>query len=176
VQLDVGADEVGVTPGARRHAVELADQHGCRTVAEVDARERGMVLEARLAVARRLGLGHPELDAVQVAAERARGLLRVGDAPAGGHEVELSGSDQLLRPEAVAVQQLARHQPGDGVQPQVRVGADVDPSALGDRSGPEVVGEAPGADGASPVLGQCPADLLPADLGCPARRDVHVGL
>jgi hypothetical protein len=75
-----------------------------------------VVLEGGPAVAGRLGLGDPKLDAVQLAAVAAGRLLRVGDPLPGGHEVELPGPDDLLAPEAVAVQHLAGDQPGDRLQ------------------------------------------------------------
>jgi hypothetical protein len=43
----------------------------------------------------------------------------VGDAPTGGHQVELAGPDELFGAEAVAVQHLALQQPGDRLQADV---------------------------------------------------------
>jgi hypothetical protein len=70
----------------------------------------------------------------------------VRHAHTGGHEVELSGADQLLGTEAVSVQHLALDEPADGLQPDVGVRTDVEAVVLGDRGGTEVVGEAPRAD------------------------------
>ena len=53
--------------------------------------------EGRLAEPGGVRLGHPQLHPLQRAAEAAGRLLRVGHAPAGGHQVELAGRDQLLR-------------------------------------------------------------------------------
>ena len=84
------------------------------------------MLEGGLTVPGGLGLGHPELDALELAPKAAGVLLGVGHAVTGGHQIELSGSYDLLRAQAVAVEDLAADEPGDRLEPHVRVGADVD--------------------------------------------------
>ncbi len=64
------------------------------------------MLEGGRAVPGRLGLGHPQLNPLQVAAIAARVLLAVRHAVAGGHQVELTGPDDLVGPQAVAMAQL----------------------------------------------------------------------
>ena len=60
---------------------------------------------------------------------------------------------------------LARDEPGDRLQPDVRVRADVEAALLGDRRRSHVVGEAPRADGAVGPTGQGAADADRPDLG-----------
>ncbi len=64
-------------------------------------------------------------------------------------------------------------QPGDRLQPDVRVRADVEPAVLGDVGGTHVVGEAPGADGAPPSPGERASYGEPTDLGLVAVADLH---
>ena len=76
----------------------------------------------------------------------ARALLGVGDAVAGGHEVQLARPDQLHAADAVAVQHLALDQPAHRLQPGVRVRRDVHAGRVADVVRPVVVDEAPGPD------------------------------
>ena len=78
----------------------------------------GDVGDRRLAVrepgcgeAVRAGQRDPQLGAVEHSRRRG-GVLRVGDAGAGGHEVQLAGADQRVRARRVAVLDLAGEQPG----------------------------------------------------------------
>ena len=131
-----------------------------------------MVLEPGIAVPDLVGLRDPELHPLQRPAVGAGVLLGVDDAPSRGHQVHLARADQLLRAEAVAVQDSALHQPRDRLQPRVRVRADVEPSGLGDLGRAHVVGEAPGADRAQPAARQDAAHLHPPDLGSGAVVDL----
>jgi len=130
-----------------------------------------MVLERGRPVSGGLGLGDPELDAVAAIARLAR--LRVGDAPSRGHQVELARPDELLAAEAVRVEHLPREQPGDGLEADVGVGADLHGvgQLLVDRT--EVVDEAPCADRPSLPPRQRPPHRQPPDLRAPAGREVH---
>lgn len=83
------------------------------------------------------------------------GLLGMGDPAAGGHQVELARADRLLRPEAVTVEQVPVQQPGDGLESDVRMGANGTQPGLG---GAEVISEAPGPDGAPCPSGQRPGE------------------
>ena len=134
-----------------------------------------MVLERRLAVAGRVGLRDPQLDAVQLPAVGAGRLLGVRDAVTGGHQVELARSQHLVGAETVPVPRLARDEPCDRLQPDVRVRADVEAVTLGDRRRPEVVGEAPRADRAVGPTGQGAPDAERPDLGRPAGQDLDLG-
>ena len=78
-QVEVDADEGGVVPGRAAHAVVLADEHGGDAAVELDPGQLGVMLEGGGAGARRLGLGDPQLDALERAAVVAGGLLRVRD-------------------------------------------------------------------------------------------------
>ena len=82
---------------------------------------------------------------------------------AGGHQVELPGPDQLLRPEAVAVEDLTVEQPGDGLQPDVGMRSDVDPVLLGHERRPHVIHEAPRPDASPRPSRERAANLHVAD-------------
>ncbi len=112
------------TTAACSCAGERADEDGGGGRAQLDLGQLGVVLEGGVAVTGRLRLGHPQLHALERAGVAAGRLLGVGHPPAGGHQVQLAGPDDLLGAEAVAVQGLARGQPGDGLQAGVRVRAD----------------------------------------------------
>jgi hypothetical protein len=170
----VDPDQLAVAPGRGGGAGEAADQDGPGAVVQLDPGELGVVLEGGGAVAGPLRLGDPQLDAVQLATV-AGALLGVGDAVAGRHQVELAGPDELLGAEAVAVQHLARQQPGDGLEAGVGVGADLQAGRPGDRHGAEVVGEAPGPDGAALAAGEGAPHRDAADVGDPARGDLDAG-
>jgi hypothetical protein len=66
------------------------------------------------------GLTHVEPELVATASEVAE-----LDRRARRRQVELAGFDALFRAEAVAVESLAIDEPGDGLQPYVRMRADV---------------------------------------------------
>ncbi len=136
VQLEVDADVVGVAPRRRGRVVERADEDGGDGVAEILLGQLRMVLERGWAVAGGGRLGDPQLHAVQLTSEAPGSLLGVGDAVAGGHEVDLARCDQLLGAERVAVQRLAREQPCDRLQPDVRVGATSRPRSSVIAAGP----------------------------------------
>ena len=154
-QIELRPDDRRVRRGGRAqggaaHAERAEEDLHARAVDRGDG-EVGVVLErgrVREAVARERD---PELDAVQDrGALAARRLLRVRDAAARGHEVELAGPHRLERPDGVAVQDLPREQPRDRLEPGVgvrrhlhAVGAVAD---RGQRVGPVVVEEAPCAD------------------------------
>lgn len=70
------------------------------------------------------------------------------------------------------MQDLARHQPRDGLQPDVRVGPDVDAPFDGHRRRPHVVGEAPRADRAVGAARERPPDRELADEAGAALEDL----
>ena len=81
----------------------------------------------------------------------------MGHPVARGHEVQLPRPDELLGAQAVQVEQLAGHQPGHGLQAQVRMRPDAErPTRLGP-DGADVIGEAPGPHRAARPLRQDPA-------------------
>src|SRR5690606_23597775 len=129
-----------------------------RHLVEGEARQVGVVLESRGAVARALRLGNPQLDRMELAGEAGRALLGVGNAIARGHEVELAGPDRLLGAKAVTVEDLPREEPGHGLEADVRMGPDAEPRPAIDDLRAHVVREAPGADGAAMLERQRPAD------------------
>ena len=162
---------LGVAPRRRVQPAEVADEDGRLAAVELEARQLGVVLEGRRAVAGRGRLRHPELDGVDLLGPR-RVLLGVGHPVAGRHEVQLAGPDELLGAQAVEVEQLAGHQPGHGLQAHVRMRPDAErPARLGP-DGADVVGEAPGPHRPARPLRQDPAHRQRADLGRAARGDL----
>ena len=81
----------GVVSRGRGEAVEVADEHGGDRVVEVFDREVGVVFECGGSVTGGGGLGDPQLHAVEVSSVAAGAFLGVGDAVAGGHQVQLAG-------------------------------------------------------------------------------------
>jgi hypothetical protein len=127
-----------------------------------------MVFESGWPVTRLLGLGHPQLDAMQLAPVPAGRLLGMGHPTTGGHQIQLPSPYDLLGTEAVAMQDLAGHEPGDGLQPDVRVRTDAEAALLGDRGRTHVVGEAPRPDRAMGPPRQGPPDPHGAHLALAA--------
>src|SRR5262245_33996889 len=77
--------------------------------------------------------GHPSLNAEQLRSRwiaRVRGPLRVNDAAARGHPIDLTRLDRLHCPEIVAVHDLAGKQVGHGCKTDMRVWAHFKGSAL----------------------------------------------
>ena len=161
---------LGVAPRRRVQPAEGADEDGPLAPVELEAGQLGVMLEGRRAVAGGGRLGHPELDGVDLLGP-GRVLLGVGDPVAGGHEVQLPRPDQLLGAQAVQVEQLAGHQPGHGLQAQVRMRPDAErPTRLGP-DGADVIDEAPGPHRAARPLRQDPAhrQSSPPGSGGPGR-------
>jgi hypothetical protein len=129
-----------------------------------------MVLERGRAGTRPVRQRHPQLQPVHERRMGRRGLLRVRDPVARGHEVELPGHDRLLVAEAVPVQDLPVHQPRHGLQPRVWVRRYLHPGPAADVVGSEVVHEAPRADHPTGPLRQ-----QPAHSGVTAERHVVPG-
>jgi hypothetical protein len=76
-----------------------------------------------------VGQGHPRLDAeqaVRALADVGGGPFGVGDAVAGGHQVDRAWRDEHVVAEAVAVLHAATEQVADGRQADVRMRPDVD--------------------------------------------------
>jgi hypothetical protein len=140
-------------------------------VRQVGPREVAVVLEGGRAVPSGLGLGDPQLHAVQPPGVGARRLLGVGDPVAGGHQVQLPGPDDLLGPEAVPVQHRPVQQPRHGLQPDVGVRADVEAPLAADVARAHHVDEAPGAHRPPRPPGQDAAHAEAADLGAAALDD-----
>src|SRR5699024_11748799 len=103
---------------------------------------------AFLLVAGGLGQGEPELDSVE--GRRVLGRdLRVADAPAGGHEVDLAGQDQYGVAARTDVLDGAGEEPTDSLQSGVRGRGEI--LAAGGRyvlGAVVVVGEPGAAEGA----------------------------
>ena len=109
-----------------------------------------MMLERRLHVLVRDGQRDPRLDAVHRLAGRALFVgraLRMDDAAAGGHPVDIAGDDLLHGAEAVAMHDRAVEQIGDGREPDMRMRAHVESRAGHERCGTDVVEEDERADG-----------------------------
>ena len=116
----------------------------------------------------------PRCSVSQRAAVGAGALLRVGDAVAGGHQVELSVPDDLLGVERVAVKGLALQEPGQGLQADVRVRRDAHPRWPAHLRGAHVIDEAPRTDRAPTSPGECPAHLDGTHLALPAVVDLEI--
>jgi len=152
-EAQLGAEVIGVAARPRAGSAERTDEHRGGCVIEVDLRESSMMLERGSGVPSRFGLRDPELDAV-VSALPAAPLFGVGHAVAGGHQVQLTRDDHLIRTDRVDVAELAVEQPGDGLQSDVGMRADAGVVGIGHADGADVIGEAPRTDGSPGALGK----------------------
>ena len=152
-------------------AVGYPEKRGVVAAASYEARQFGVMLEGGRTVPGRVGLGHPELDGMDLLGPSGV-LLGVRHAMARRHEVQLAGPDELLGAQAVEVQQLSRQQPGHGLEAQVGMGPDAEGGARLRRDRPGVVQEAPGADGAARPLRQHPTHRQRAHLGQSGRGEL----
>jgi hypothetical protein len=126
-----------------------------------------MVLEIATGIPVRVGQGHPQLDTVEDRGVRG-GHLRVRDAVAASHQIELSGADERMGAEAVTVLDRAAEEPAHRLQPCVRMRRQVH-AARSDLDRSVVVGEAPGADQRpGPLRNRAP------HLQCPRSAQWHV--
>ena len=154
LERDVGADERGVHDRRRADPVDLPDHHRRRDAGRGPDRQVDHLLERGSPGRGAVGQRDPQLHGVHPGALTDR-ELGVGDAPAGGHEVELTGPHDHVRADAVPVVDLALDRPGDGLQPRVRVGEHAHLHVL--RA--ELVEEAPRADRRKSALRQGPPDV-----------------
>lgn len=158
VERQFGAEVLGVAAGIDRDARKRSDKDTGGPGGDVSVGEFRVVFEGGWIATRSFGLSDPELDAVQAAVELG-GFLGVRDATTGGHEIELSGTDQLFGSETVAMEEFAGYDPCDGLETDVRMGTDSARTLI--RCGwPDVVGEAPRADGATVSLWECASNVL----------------
>ena len=104
------------------------------------------MLEAGRYIAMAVGQGNPQLGRMHA---QCLGLFGMGNAVASRHQIDLAGADDLLAAQAVAVQHLALDHPGESLQADMGMGADLHAGRRWEgRAG--VVEEAPG-----PYLAQC---------------------
>ena len=167
------APTIGVNdPGGRRRSHQRTEQHGRVEAVPVQHRQIGVVTEVRCDIAVRCGQRDPQLQPAQVTRGPGGRGLRVADAAAGGHQVELAGPDQLVVAEAVLVADPPVEQPGHRLQPGVGVRRHLHRSGAADVLRPVVVQEAPRPDGAQVTVREGPADM---HRPRPAERHVARG-
>jgi hypothetical protein len=158
LERQFGAEVLGVAARTGRDVRKRSDENTCGPGGDVGVGDFRMVFEGGWIATRSLWLSDPELDAVQ-ATVALGGFLGVGYATTGGHEVQLSGPDQLFGSETVAMEEFAGDDPCDGLETDVRMGTDSARTLI--RCGwPDVIGEAPCADGATVSLWECASNLL----------------
>src|SRR5262245_51419361 len=107
---------------------------------------------------------HPGLNAEQLSSRRItgiRGPLRVNDAAASGHPIDLTRLDRLHCPEVVAVHDLAGKQVSHGCKTDMRVWAHFKGSALNQLQRPELVEENKGTHSFALGRWQCPHHVEP---------------
>src|SRR5579864_952706 len=88
------------------------------------------------------------------------------DPATGCHEIDLPGGNELLIPEAVAVDHLSFDHPGEGLKPDVRMRPDVHAAARAELHRSRMIEKAPGANRAAAAVGKGAANGEAAtDLG-----------
>ena len=95
--------------------------------------------------------GRPELDAIESPRVIARRLLGMRDPAPRRHDVYSPGTQHRFVAEAVVVNDFALEEPGDGLQPDVRVRRHIHRLAFVERQRAKAVEEAPRAHEA-PIL------------------------
>ena len=148
--IQLGADDPRERARRRLSSHEFAEEHANGSTLEVE-RLRHESLEERMRVASRVGQGDPQLGAVQRRRLRERNLGML-DARTRGHEVQLARPDNSMRPDAVAVLDLALEQPTHRLQARVRMRGYGHPARGRHEVGAVVVDEAPRADEAARSL------------------------
>ena len=126
IDIERGPDAGHRRAPPERLARDHAEPHAFRRL-EPRQRRGGVMVEGRRIVLVPVGQRDPGLDAVQPggALEAARrGALGMHDAASGGHPVHVAGMDLLAEAQAVAMQDLAIEEIGDGRERDVRVRAD----------------------------------------------------
>ena len=161
----VGAEQRAEHRRRRTRAEPFADQQGDVETLALDMRQFRAMLEHRRAAPFRIRQRDPKLHGVAAPAAVVRRFLRVADAVASGHHVDLARAEPLPVAEAVAVQQLALDHPGEGLQADVRMRADLQAAAGRVCVGPGMVEEAPGANHAPLARGQHAPHRHAADVG-----------
>ena len=159
VDLDVGADEFRVVVGGGGEVGEGAREDLHESTGEFDGGDFFEGLEIGVDMAGLVGEGDPELDAIEDAGIDLGSLFGMRDAFSRGHDVEAAGASDGFTAEAVIVQDLSFHQPGDGLEAGVGVGSDVHGFFIAKGLGAEAVQEAPGADHAALFDGERAGDL-----------------
>ncbi len=164
----LGTHERGMPGGRGSEAGGLADHRGDGQPVGLRSRELREVLERRGPITVLGGERDPQLDAEQPRGTR-RGVLRVRDPAPGRHQAEFPGPDELVVAQAVAVLDLAGQEPGDGLQPDVRMGWHDHPPGARRRDVHRtvVVDEAPGPDRADAAVRERAANQDPPR---PAQR------
>ena len=170
VKADLGADERG--EGVHRGGLPKEGAEEDQGLPTVEGhRVRDVVVEAARAVPGVLRQDGPQLHAMEDVSLLG-GDLGVAGAGTGGHEVDLAGADDSVDVLGVIVPDLAGEQPGDGLEPGVRVRRDVHPAGGGDVVGTVVVAEAPGPDETAAALRQ---GAVHGHRAGPAERDIAGG-
>jgi hypothetical protein len=107
----------------------------------------------------------PQLRRVQALSIDQR-ILGMNDAPTGRHQIHLAGMDDLLVAQAVAMQDFTLDHPGEGLQPDVRVGADMHAVVRREGDRADMVEEAPGTNHTLLAIGQgAPNEHVVAKVG-----------
>ena len=166
---DLRAQDGREGPAGRAHLPDPAQDHGHAASRHVHVRPLGVVIERGCDAALRVGQCDPELHAVQCAGGIGRRLLGMRDTAARRHQVQRAGDGESLRPEAVPMQGIAREEPRDRLQADVRMRRHVHGLPSGLLDGPEHVEEAPGADEAARAARKETADGDGADVGDDGR-------
>ena len=116
------------------------------------------MLKQRRHLAVAIRQGDPELHAAQAAAVFCRRPLRVGDGGTRGHHVDAAGAKQRFVSEAVVMNELAVEEPRHGLQPRVRMRANVHGRRIRELQRAETVEKTPGANEAPPLHREHPRD------------------
>ena len=92
-----------IAPYWRNCSVEVTNDDGRGRVFQLEPWQVLVMFERGFAVASCGWLRHQKLDAVQISKGETRILLGMSNAEARGHQIKLSGANQLFRTQTVAM-------------------------------------------------------------------------
>src|SRR5688572_732126 len=130
----------------RRYAAQRAGKNLSQACRFLNQRNALDSIEGGLDMTVRVRQGYPELCPVETSAVLPRGLLRMGDPAARGHDIDATGARGCLTSEAVIVQYFTFEQPGHGLQSRMRMRGDIHRLVAAERERAESIEKTPWTD------------------------------
>ena len=159
--MQIHRHEGGVHFGRGSQPQRFTRQHGRLIVAHLLSGKVGVVLKTRWNIAVAIWQRNPQLGCMHLG---GLAFFGVRNAPPGRHQVDLPRANNLLAAQAVAVQHFAVNHPGEGLQANMGVRANLHAGRwwFGRAC---MVQKAPGSDFAQGALGNGSVDGDAAHIG-----------
>ena len=104
------------------------------------------------------------------------GLFNMRQARSRRHQVELTGSDELFGPKAVAVKHFALDQPRERLKAHVGMRSNARERRVSCDNWPEMINKTPCSDSAPPTSRQRSSYWKASDANCAAIADLELSL